>query len=83
MLHPPPPARAPCSKIKLLKMFLVLENAGHVEHEGVEFYECVAFRLEPVTEGSYNCVDGEQVENGPIQAHVVPRAVQFFTGIIK
>jgi sphingosine kinase len=44
----------------------------------VEFIQCTAYRLEPITPGSFNDLDGEVVEPGPIQAAVLPRAIQAF-----
>lgn len=44
----------------------------------VELVECVAWRLEPLTQGSYNDLDGEVVQAGPIQGKVLPSAIQVF-----
>jgi hypothetical protein len=35
-------------------------------------------RLEHLTKGSFNDIDGEQVEDGPVQAHVLPAAFKYF-----
>ena len=70
--------RASCSRLELVKMFLEIETGGHVKHEACEIYECVAFRLEPLCEGSYNDIDGESVEKGTIQGKVVPNAFKMF-----
>jgi sphingosine kinase len=57
-----------------------METGAHVNSDYVEFFECVAFRLEPETSKSSNNLDGEQIEDGPIQARIMPGAIQFFTG---
>ena len=49
-----------------------MEHGGHVAMNGVEFIECSAFRLEPITKGSFNNLDGEVIESGPIQGSVLP-----------
>jgi diacylglycerol kinase family enzyme len=35
-------------------------------------------RTEHLTKGSFNDIDGEQVEDGPVQAHVLPAAFKYF-----
>jgi len=72
--------REPCSRLELAKILLSLENASHVSYKRAEFIECVAFRLEPITLGSFNDLDGEVIEAGPIQARVLPAATNIFTG---
>jgi len=72
--------REPCSRLELAKILLSFENASHVSYKRVEFIECVAFRLEPITLGSFNDLDGEVIEAGPIQARVLPAATNIFTG---
>jgi sphingosine kinase len=66
------------SRYQLTKIMLGLETGSHYQLPGVEYLTCTAFRLEPATAGSFNDIDGEPVENGPIQAHVVPGSVSFF-----
>ena len=70
--------RASCSRAELVKMFLKIETGGHIEHDACEIYECSAFRLEPVSSGSYNDIDGEAVESGTIQGQVIPSALTMF-----
>jgi sphingosine kinase len=57
-----------------------MDSGDHVSSDYVEFFECVAFRLEPETSKSSNNLDGERIEDGPIQARIMPGAIQFFTG---
>jgi hypothetical protein len=49
--------------------------------DGVEFIECTAYRFEPQSEGSYNDLDGEVIESGPIQGIVMPSAMKAFCNI--
>lgn len=70
--------RGNVSRYRLALILLGLENGSHVSMPGAECVACTAYRLEPLTAGSYNDIDGEVVEDGPIQARVVPKAVQFF-----
>jgi sphingosine kinase len=62
----------------MARVLIGLENGSHVDVEGVEFIECVAYRLEPISTGSYNDLDGEVIESGPVQAHVLPSAIKAF-----
>jgi len=59
-------------------MLIGMENGSHASYKKAEFYDCVAFRLDPISKGSYNDLDGEVVESGRIQAKVVPGAMNFF-----
>lgn len=70
--------RSGLSKLRLIQILLGLSSGTHVQAHGVEFVECVAYRLEPLTPGSYNDLDGEVIESGPIQAHVLPGAMTVF-----
>ena len=71
--------RRPISRFALTSILLKLETGAHISHDKVEFFNCKAFRLEPMTKGSFNDLDGEVIEPGPIQAHVMPSAMPFFT----
>lgn len=62
----------------MAKVLLGLEHGRHVDYPQAEFIECTAFRLEPVTEGSLNDIDGELVEAGPVQGQVLPSAMKVF-----
>ena len=59
-------------------ILLGLDSGGHANMPGVEFIRCTAYRLEPITTGSFNDLDGEVIESGPVQAHVLPGAVKVF-----
>jgi diacylglycerol kinase family enzyme len=75
--------RKSCSRYNLLKVLLRLENGTHIHTKGVEIIPCVAFRLEPL-EGkwrSFNDVDGEVVEQGPIQAVINPSAINVYANV--
>jgi len=62
--------RANVSRLRLALILLSMEHGGHVGMYGVEFIKCSAYRLEPVTKGSCNDLDGEVVEAGNIQAAI-------------
>ena len=62
-------------------ILLALEHGGHVGMDDVEFIECTAYRLEPVTMGSYNDLDGEVIESGPIQGLVLPGAIRAYCNL--
>jgi sphingosine kinase len=75
--------RKSCSRYNLLKVLLRLEHGTHIHTKGVEIIPCVAFRLEPL-EGkwrSFNDVDGEVVEQGPIQAVINPSAINVYANV--
>lgn len=55
-----------------------MEHGGHVGMHGVEFVECSAYRLEPITKGSFNDLDGEVIEAGPIQGAVSQPSLQCY-----
>ena len=80
--------RSSCTRYNLLKFLLQLESGTHIHVDGVEIIPCVAFRIEPIREEgeinwrSFNDVDGEVVEHGPIQAVVNPSAALFFANIV-
>lgn len=63
----------------MCKWLLSLDSQGsHMESDLTEVIECEAWRLEPMSEGSYNNLDGEVVQSGPIQGKVLPSAIQVF-----
>jgi len=51
----------------LLSFFLRLETGGQVDLPGVEVLRCRALRLEPLEEGGFLSLDGEQVPCVPVQ----------------
>ena len=59
-------------------MLLKLESGNHINCKGLEVIDCVAYRFEPLSDNSYNDLDGELIEDGPIQAHFMPKGAQFF-----
>jgi sphingosine kinase len=62
----------------IARILLSLESGGHVHHPAVEIIECIAFRLEPLCQGSYNVLDGEVIQSGPVQGYVMPTCLQAF-----
>lgn len=62
-------------------MLLQLETGGHFDFEECECIDCVAYQFEPLSDNSYNVLDGELLEDGPVQARLMPGGVQFFAGI--
>lgn len=68
--------RGKWSRYQVALLLLALEAGTHVNSPAAEFIECVAYRLEPT--GSFNVLDGEVIERGPVQAHVLPRAIHTF-----
>jgi sphingosine kinase len=68
--------RKPLSRLQMIRILLSIDSGEHIHLKGVEFIKCSAYRLEPV--GSFNVIDGELVEAGPIQAHVVPKSMLLF-----
>jgi len=71
--------RGTVSRLRLALILLAMENGDHVGMNGVEFIVCSAYRLEPITQGSFNDLDGEVIESGPIQAVVLPSSIQAYS----
>jgi sphingosine kinase len=65
------------SRLDVVKMMLGLGDGKHADHPGAEFIACTAYRLEP-TVPSINDLDGEVVEEGPVQGKVKPSAMKVF-----
>jgi sphingosine kinase len=70
--------RGSVSRYRMARILLGLESGSHVDMPGVEFIACTAYRLEPLSPGSFNDLDGEVIEAGTIQGHVLPGAWQVF-----
>lgn len=70
--------RGNISRVRLALILLSMEHGGHVGMKGVELIECCAYRLEPITEGSFNDLDGEVIESGSIQATILPLSLQVY-----
>jgi diacylglycerol kinase family enzyme len=75
------PSSGNVSRFRLLLILLGLETGSHVNMDGVEFIDCTAYRFEPISEGSYNDLDGEVIESGPIQGIVLPSAMKAYCNI--
>ncbi|CAJ0932306.1 unnamed protein product, partial [Mesorhabditis belari] len=56
------------TKFSLVRFLLAIEKGTHVEYPFFKVIECSAFRLEPLTAGSFMVIDGEVVETRQIQA---------------
>lgn len=74
--------RSSVSRLRLLQMLLKLETGGHIDCTGLEVVSCLAYRLEPLSDNTYNDLDGELIEGGTIQASLFNTA-NFFSGNIK
>ncbi|GAX29409.1 sphingosine kinase [Fistulifera solaris] len=70
--------RKPMSRFRATRVLLGLDTGKHIEVEGAEYVACTAYRLEP--QGSYNDLDGEVIEDGPVQAQVIPGVLNVFAG---
>jgi sphingosine kinase len=73
--------RSNVSRFRGILMLLGIETGNHVGMPGCEFIECSAYRLEPDPTNlrtSRNNIDGEPVEDGMIQACVIPTAARVF-----
>lgn len=66
------------SRFRMLLILLALDHGTHVGMDSVEFIDCTAYRLEPQSQGSYNDLDGEVIEAGPVQGMVLPGATQAY-----
>lgn len=72
--------RGKVSRLRMAMILLGLESGSHLGQPKVEEVDCCAIRVEP-REGARigkNVIDGELVEAGPIQGHVVPSAIKVF-----
>jgi sphingosine kinase len=69
------------SAISRLRMALILigmETGAHVQYPQAEFIDCCAYRLEPIAPVGISVLDGEVIEEGPIQANVLPASLTVF-----
>ena len=76
-------SRGNVSRLRAALILIGLEHGGHAEMDAVEFIKCSAYRLEPISTGSFNDLDGEVVESGPIQGYVLPSAVEAFCNVVE
>lgn len=65
----------------MLMILLGLEHGTHVDMDAVEFIDCTAYRLEPISPGSFNDLDGEVIESGPVQGLVLPKAIRAYCNL--
>ena len=70
--------RQPCSRFEIVMILLGLENGTHISRKKAEFFRCTAYRLDPISSGSFNDLDGEVVQPGRIQARVIPSKINYF-----
>ena len=75
--------RASCSKLRVIQLLLKLDSGGHFDCDDLECIDCVAYQLEPLTNVSYNVLDGELLEDGPIQACMMKGGAQFFSSGVE
>lgn len=73
--------RGHVSRLRLALILIEMSHGGHVDMHGVEFVQCSAYRLEPITPGSFNDLDGEVIESGPVQAAVMPASIQAYCNL--
>ena len=69
--------RGKMSRFTMAMILIGLETGTHAQYEQCEFIDCCAYRLEPITQG-LSVLDGEVIEEGPIQANVLPQALTVF-----
>lgn len=69
------------SRYRMARILLGLETGSHENMPGTEWVKCTAYRLEPLSPGSFNDLDGEVVEHGPIQGFVMPGIWQVFSNL--
>jgi len=53
---------------QMIRFFYALGSGAHLERDMCRVIPVHAFRLEPVTRGGHTVVDGELVEDAPVQA---------------
>mmetsp|Transcript_23219 Transcript_23219/g.64764 ORF Transcript_23219/g.64764 Transcript_23219/m.64764 type:complete len:236 (-) Transcript_23219:217-924(-) len=70
--------RGPVSRYRLARILIGLDDGSHANMDKVEWVKCYAYRLEPTKTDSYNDLDGEVVEPGPIQARIMPSTMHTF-----
>lgn len=73
--------RKTVSRYRMALILLALEHGTHVNMDAAEFIDCTAYRLEPISSGSYNDLDGEVIESGPVQGMVLPRVTQAYCNL--
>lgn len=67
------------TKLDLLDGFLKLDSADHVHKASFHVVKCAAFRLTPAAgDTSRAGIDGEEVQNGPVQAEAFKACLAVF-----
>ena len=61
----------------MIQLLLQLESGGHFGCDDLECIDCIAYQLEPLTNVSYNVLDGELPEDGPIQGRIMKGGANF------
>lgn len=67
--------RAGASRQELFKFLIGLSSGTHIpatQNDYIEMIPVTAFRIEPSNDQGHFTVDGERVENGPIQCEIFP-----------
>ena len=67
------------TRLKMLKVMMGFADGAYLNIEGVELIPVTYFKLAPISQGSYLTVDGEVVENGTIEAEIIPKAISIFS----
>jgi len=67
-----------CSRFTLAKILSSIRSGEHMAYKEVEWVECVAYRLVPSKDVGNFVLDGEKIEPGPIQACILPSALNVF-----
>jgi diacylglycerol kinase family enzyme len=65
----------------MTSVLLALDNGAYLDQDCVEVIHCLAYRLDPVSPGSFNDLDGEVIDEGPIQGQILPSAIRAFCNI--
>ena len=63
-----------CSRFDVLQMFMQLETGAHVNNTAVSIIPILGYRLYP--KNSYLTIDGERVDNVPIQTIIYPSSIK-------
>ena len=68
--------RSTVGRLQLLSMFLAMEDGAHLGNPALECVKAKAYRLEPATRPGNIALDGEAIDYGPVQGHVLPGAAR-------
>ena len=71
------------TRANLLKTLLKLEKGKHIGIPGIEIIPVNAVRIEPIDKDKESkgtmTVDGELIESGPIQCHIMQHAAKIYS----